>query len=166
MSERFKCFDCHQAFSSQGSLYKHQKIHTGERPFVCETCMKSFNQLANLQRHFMVHTGEKPFACKTCGKQFSQQSNVDKHQVTHSSKWRCSSRRRSGRWSFIYIRFSICRMSRDQAVLLQHMQKTVYATRQSAEARTRAHGRTSVRLSDLSQMLRTAGQYEEACLNA
>lgn len=86
MAERFKCQDCQQAFSSQGSLYKHQKIHTGERPFVCQTCNKSFNQLANLQRHFMVHTGEKPFACETCGKQFSQQSNLDKHQVTHSSK--------------------------------------------------------------------------------
>lgn len=58
MTNRFVCLECNQHFSSQGSLWKHQKIHTGDRQFVCRTCGKGFNQLANLQRHYLVHTGE------------------------------------------------------------------------------------------------------------
>ncbi|XP_072229617.1 uncharacterized protein [Leuresthes tenuis] len=56
----FCCTVCDKIFTTQGSLSRHTKIHTGEKPFGCHVCGKNFNRKCILKFHMRVHTGEKP----------------------------------------------------------------------------------------------------------
>jgi hypothetical protein len=55
------------------------------RLFSCRECNRSFNRKEHLQRHERIHTGARPFACKFpgCGKSFSRCDNRDTHHQTH-----------------------------------------------------------------------------------
>uniref|UniRef100_A0A8C0GVR1 C2H2-type domain-containing protein n=1 Tax=Chelonoidis abingdonii TaxID=106734 RepID=A0A8C0GVR1_CHEAB len=92
-----------KSFSSCSDLISHEKINTGEKPYMCAECGKSFNQRSSLithQRihtgdfsvsstlitHQRVHTGERSFTCPECGKSFKHRSNLTAHRRVHTGE--------------------------------------------------------------------------------
>lgn len=82
----FKCDICGRCFSDSGDLSKHRRIHTGDKRFLCEFCSKGFYRHGDLVIHSRAHTGEKPYKCELCSKHFCRRGDLSSHHRTHSGE--------------------------------------------------------------------------------
>ncbi|XP_049736454.1 histone-lysine N-methyltransferase PRDM9 [Elephas maximus indicus] len=82
----YVCGECGRGFSVKSVLITHQRTHSGEKPYVCGECGRGFSVKSVLITHQRTHSGEKPYVCGECGRGFSQKSDLIRHQKTHSGE--------------------------------------------------------------------------------
>ena len=67
----FECTLWGKAFSSSNDLTRHERTHSGDRPYANTTCGQTFSVSSNLTKHMRTHSGDCPYACTTCCMAFS-----------------------------------------------------------------------------------------------
>lgn len=88
-------------FRIKSFLFRHIRIHTGDKPFQCKICARAFSRSDHLTTHIRTHTGgkifhcqifciinvfffkEKPFSCDTCGRRFARSDERKRHAKVH-----------------------------------------------------------------------------------
>ncbi|XP_027272732.1 zinc finger protein 433-like isoform X2 [Cricetulus griseus] len=80
----YACRHCGKHFRHASSCNKHERKHTGKKPYECRHCGKAFFDRSSQKRHEQVHTGEKPYACNLCGKAFTRSCTLIIHGRIHA----------------------------------------------------------------------------------
>ena len=81
MDQSKTCGVCQKTFPSKTRLEIHERIHSGDKPFMCTVCGKAFSQSRSIAKHMRTHSGVKPFKCTVCGKAFYYQSGASFVQI-------------------------------------------------------------------------------------
>jgi len=82
----YGCRYCDYRSSEKGNVTVHERRHTGEKPFGCRYCDYRSSQKGPVTAHERRHTGEKPFGCRYCDYRSSQKSSVTAHERSHTGQ--------------------------------------------------------------------------------
>ena len=81
---RVKCAFCAYESSSSNNVVRHERTHTGVKPFACHFCAYRSTRSDDLAKHVMRH-GVKPrlYTCDHCSYVSVDVSNLRRHERTH-----------------------------------------------------------------------------------
>ena len=73
----FVCDVCRARFTGSSELCDHcASVH---HRIPCPYCGRSFSQKASMERHQRQHTGERPFQCTLCDSSYTRKENLQTH---------------------------------------------------------------------------------------
>uniref|UniRef100_A0A182JWV0 Protein krueppel n=1 Tax=Anopheles christyi TaxID=43041 RepID=A0A182JWV0_9DIPT len=81
----FRCQYCDRVFGTRARLDRHERVHTGERPFGCHLCPKTFAHAGQLAAHMARHNNERGHQCTQCGKAFFSKAILRQHLESHET---------------------------------------------------------------------------------
>ncbi|XP_074647917.1 uncharacterized protein LOC141903614 [Tubulanus polymorphus] len=82
----YKCEVCFKGFKEMAIRRAHMLTHSYVRNFPCpyENCDHSFKTKGSLKRHIRRHTGERPFKCRECGRSFRESGALLRHKKSRT----------------------------------------------------------------------------------
>lgn len=80
-----RCRFCSYTALYHSLLARHERIHTGDRPYQCPSCSKRFVQKTHMENHLRMHSGERPFQCDLCARAFATASALAGHVLGHKA---------------------------------------------------------------------------------
>jgi uncharacterized Zn-finger protein len=78
-----ECRHCGKLFKKRRNVVRHERIHTGEKPFGCVKCGRHFSDESTLRQHFRTHSSEMRFLCNECGKFFKSRNGLKYHRCAN-----------------------------------------------------------------------------------
>ncbi|KAI9345777.1 hypothetical protein BD770DRAFT_293374, partial [Pilaira anomala] len=57
--KKYSCHYCSRSFARKYDVSRHQRIHTGSKPYVCPCCSKGFSRSDARVRHFRTENSCK-----------------------------------------------------------------------------------------------------------
>ncbi|XP_059045021.1 zinc finger protein 717-like [Achroia grisella] len=78
-----KCSYCEYRGSNPELVKIHERIHTGEKPFVCSTCGSGFHRRSTYLQHIAIHLPHKTVPCDECPALFKSVTLMRIHKNRH-----------------------------------------------------------------------------------
>ncbi|XP_041968366.1 zinc finger protein 510-like [Aricia agestis] len=78
-----KCSYCEYRASNAEQVKIHERLHTGEKPFVCAECKAGFHRRSSYLQHVAIHLPEKTVQCEQCPARFKSVTLMRIHLSRH-----------------------------------------------------------------------------------